>query len=235
MNQLIKILVIAFSLFLISISSGKAFIMDIWTIEGMDPQALSDATADYQEKVIAGGAKMKSIRSSTKVRGDNSQGTTFVHVYYESHSDLMHDLSLSAANPSWFESTYGRINLSATSNNAIMSNNSPLPTSGGGEGQTVGYSFVEVKNIVDLSANMTKFRKKMQSAGAKVDVDMLMCVTCGQSVSPANAMIYFAAANPAHMGEAMDIFTSSEMQGWVASNIVAHADQVDNGFLVFNN
>jgi hypothetical protein len=48
-------------------------------------------------------------------------------------------------------------------------------------------------------------------------------------------MIYFAAANPADMGKAMDIFSSNEMQIWVATNIAAHVDAVDNGMLVFNN
>ena len=33
------------SLFLFSMVSSKAFIMDVWTIEGMDAQALSEATA----------------------------------------------------------------------------------------------------------------------------------------------------------------------------------------------
>ena len=183
---------------------------------------------------MAGGAKMKNIRSSTKVRGDNSQETTFVHVYYESYSELMHDLSLTAANPDWFDSTYGRINMGATSNNAIMSNSSPLPGVGS-NGQTVAYTFVEVINGIDIRENMPKFREKMQSAGARIDVDMLTCVTCGATISPANAMIYFAAANPADMGKAMDIFSSNEMQIWVATNIAAHVDAEDNGMLVFNN
>jgi hypothetical protein len=64
---------------------------------------------------------------------------------------------------------------------------------------------------------------------------MLTCVTCGATISPANAMIYFAAANPADMGKAMDIFSSNEMQIWVATNIAAHVDAEDNGMLVFNN
>ena len=32
--------------------------MDVWTIEGMDAQELSDATAAYKEKAMAGGAKI---------------------------------------------------------------------------------------------------------------------------------------------------------------------------------
>ena len=234
MNRIIKILLVSMCLFLFSMVSSTAYIMDVWTIEGMDSQALSEATAAYKEKAMAGGAKMKNIRSSTKVRGDNSQETTFVHVYYESYSELMHDLSLTAANPDWFDSTYGRINMGATSNNAIMSNSSPLPGVGS-NGQTVAYTFVEVINGIDIRENMPKFREKMQSAGARIDVDMLTCVTCGATISPANAMIYFAAANPADMGKAMDIFSSNEMQIWVATNIAAHVDAEDNGMLVFNN
>ena len=61
------------------------------------------------------------------------------------------------------------------------------------------------------------------------------CGTCGDSVLPANAMAYFAAANPADMGEAMDIFASSDIQRWVFANIAPHINITDAGVLAFNN
>ena len=158
MNNIFKIFLLSLSLFAFTISSSKAWVMDVWTIEGMDAQELAAATAEYKEKVLAGGAKMANIRSSSKMRGDNPQDTTFVQVYYESFSDLMSDQALAAANPDWFASTYGKINQDATSNNAIMANSNPMPEMGGA-GQTVGYAFVEVTSGINFLLNMPKFQE----------------------------------------------------------------------------
>tara|TARA_E500000178_G_scaffold69311_1_gene66876 strand:+ start:145 stop:849 length:705 start_codon:yes stop_codon:yes gene_type:complete len=234
MKNIFKIFLLSLSLFAFTISSSKAWVMDVWTIEGMDAQELAAATAEYKEKALAGGAKMANIRSSSKMRGDNPQDTTFVQVYYESFSDLMSDQALAAANPDWFASTYGKINQDATSNNAIMANSNPMPEMGGA-GQTVGYAFVEVTSGINFLLNMPKFQEIMQSAGAKVQVDSLNCATCGESVLPANAMIYFAANNMQDMGEAMDIFASNEIQRWVFANIAPHINITDGGVLAFHN
>ena len=83
------------------------------------------------------------IRSSSKIRGDNPQDTTFVHIYYETFEDMMHDIVLTAQQPDIFDSTYGQINQDANSNNAIFGNNKPMPEAGSA-GQTVAYAFVEI-------------------------------------------------------------------------------------------
>ena len=70
MNNFLKTLLVSLSLFVLTITYSKAWVMDVWTIEGMDAQELSDATAAYKEKAMAGGAKMVNIRSSSKLRGD---------------------------------------------------------------------------------------------------------------------------------------------------------------------
>ena len=57
--------------------------MDVWRIEGMDAQELSDATVAFKEKAMAGGAKYTGFRSSSKIRGDDTLDTTFVHAYYD--------------------------------------------------------------------------------------------------------------------------------------------------------
>ena len=54
-----------------------------------------------------------------------------------------------------------------------------------------------------------------------------------REVLPTNAMIYFAAANMKDMGEAMDIFASSDMQRWVFANIAPHINITDAGILAF--
>ena len=64
MNNFLKTLLVSLSLFVLTITYSKAWVMDVWTIEGMDAQELSDATAAYKEKAMAGGAKMVNIRSS---------------------------------------------------------------------------------------------------------------------------------------------------------------------------
>ena len=108
--KFIKYFISVSTILLFTSLPSKAWILDVWTIEGMDAQELSDATAAFKEKALAGGAKMANIRSSSKIRGDNPQDTTFVNIYYETFSDLMHDVALNAANPEWFNSTYGEIN-----------------------------------------------------------------------------------------------------------------------------
>ena len=90
MNKLSKnYLVVVISHICFSITYSKAWVMDVWTIEGMDAQELSDATAAYKEKAMAGGAKMVNIRSSSKLRGDKPGDTTFVQVYYNNFSDMI--------------------------------------------------------------------------------------------------------------------------------------------------
>ena len=234
MMKFIKYFISVSTILLFTSLPSKAWILDVWTIEGMDAQELSDATAAFKEKALAGGAKMANIRSSSKIRGDNPQDTTFVNVYYETFSDLMHDVALNAANPEWFNSTYGEINQDARSNNAIMVNDSPMPD-GGGAGQTVAYAFLEITSGINYLLNMPKLQGIMQEAGAKVVVATMNCGTCGDSVLPANAMAYFAAANPADMGEAMDIYASPEIQRWVFANLAPHLNIIDQGIAVFNN
>ena len=75
MNNFLKTLLVSLSLFVLTITYSKAWVMDVWTIEGMDAQELSDATAAYKEKAMAGGAKMVNIRSSSKLRGDKPGDT----------------------------------------------------------------------------------------------------------------------------------------------------------------
>ena len=48
-------------------------------------------------------------------------------------------------------------------------------------------------------------------------------------------MIYFAAANPQDMGDAMDIFATDEMQRWVFANIAPHVNIIDGGMNIYNN
>tara|TARA_Y100001970_G_scaffold74541_1_gene94442 strand:- start:409 stop:1113 length:705 start_codon:yes stop_codon:yes gene_type:complete len=225
-----------FTLIILAFASlpAKAWIVDVWTIEGMDAQELSNATAEFKEKALEAGAKMSNIRSSSKIRGDNPQDTTFVHIYYETFEDMMHDIVLTAQQPDIFDSTYGQINQDANSNNAIFGNNKPMPEAGSA-GQTVAYAFVEITSGINFLLNMPKFQDVMQAAGAKVVVDSMNCATCGESVLPANGMVYFAAANAADMGEAMDIFATEDIQRWVFANIAPHINITDAGILVFNN
>ena len=57
MNNFLKIVGNSLCFFVTVLSLPKAWVMDVWTIEGMDAQELSDATAAYKEKAMAGGAK----------------------------------------------------------------------------------------------------------------------------------------------------------------------------------
>ena len=234
MKNFFKLTFILLTFYSFTISSSKAWIADIWFIEDMDAQELSTATQSFKEKALAAGAKMKNIRSASKVRGDSPGNSTIVIAYYESYEDLMHDITLNSQQPDMFDSTYGQINQDARSDNAIFSNNSPMPQ-GGGIGQTVTYAMVEITSGINFLLNMPKFQEKMQAAGAKVVVDSMGCAMCGQSVLPANGMIYFAAANPQDMGDAMDIFATDEMQRWVFANIAPHVNIIDGGMNIYNN
>ena len=220
--------------FAFSMTSSKAWIADVYSVEGMDAQTLSEATQAYKEKALAAGAKMKNIRSASKIRGDGNGELTTVLVYYETFEDMMHDITLNAQNPEIFTSTYGEVNQDARSDSFIMANNSPMPE-GGGPGQAVAYAMVEVTSGINFLLNMPKFREIMQEAGAKIIVDSMNCAMCGESVLPANAMIYFAAANPQDMGEAMDIFSSNEIQRWFFANMAPHVNVIDAGMNIYSN
>ena len=220
--------------FAFSMTSSKAWIADVYSVEGMDAQTLSEATQAYKEKALAAGAKMKNIRSASKIRGDGNGELTTVLVYYETFEDMMHDVTLNIQNPDLLASTYGEVNQNARTDSFIMANDSPMPE-GGGPGQAVAYAMVEVTSGINFLLNMPKFREIMQEAGAKIIVDSMNCAMCGESVLPANAMIYFAAANPQDMGEAMDIFSSNEIQRWFFANMAPHINVIDGGINLYSN
>jgi hypothetical protein len=220
--------------FAFSMTSSKAWIADVYSVEGMDAQTLSEATQAYKEKALAAGAKMKNIRSASKIRGDGNGELTTVLVYYETFEDMMHDVTLNIQNPDLLASTYGKVNQNARTDSFIMANDSPMPE-GGGPGQAVAYAMVEVTSGINFLLNMPKFREIMQEAGAKIIVDSMNCAMCGESVLPANAMIYFAAANPQDMGEAMDIFSSNEIQRWFFANMAPHINVIDGGINLYSN
>ena len=220
--------------FAFSMTSSKAWIADVYTVEGMDAQTLSEATQAYKEKALAAGAKMKNIRSASKIRGDGNGELTTVLVYYETFEDMMHDVTLNIQNPDLLASTYGEVNQNARTDSFIMANDSPMPE-GGGPGQAVAYAMVEVTSGINFLLNMPKFREIMQEAGAKIIVDSMNCAMCGESVLPANAMIYFAAANPQDMGEAMDIFSSNEILRWFFANMAPHMNVIDGGINLYSN
>ena len=146
----------------------------------------------------------------------------------------MHDVTLNIQNPDLLASTYGEVNQNARTDSFIMANDSPMPE-GGGPGQAVAYAMVEVTSGINFLLNMPKFQEIMQEAGAKIIVDSMNCAMCGESVLPANAMIYFAAANPKDMGEAMDIFSSNEIQRWFFANMAPHINVIDGGINLYSN
>ena len=220
--------------FAFSITSSKAWIADVYTVEGMDAQTLSEATQAFKEKALAAGAKMKNIRSASKIRGDGNGELTTVLVYYETFEDMMHDVTLNAQNPDLLASTYGEVNQNARTDNFVMANDSPMPE-GGGPGQAVAYAMIEVTSGINFLLNMPKFQDIMKEAGAKVVVDSMNCAMCGESILPANAMVYFAAANAQDMGEAMDIFSSSEIQRWFFANMAPHVNVIDAGMNIYSN
>ena len=157
MTNLSKLVFTLLVMFAFSTTSSKAWVADVYTVEGMDTQTLSEATQAYKEKALAAGAKMKNIRSAAKVRGDGNGELTTVLVYYETFEDMMFDMTLNAQNPDIFNSTYGEVNQDARSDNFIMSNNSPMPQ-GGSAGQAVAYAFVEVTSGINFLLNMPKFQ-----------------------------------------------------------------------------
>ena len=234
MKHFNKLLFTMLMVFAFSITPSKAWIADVYTVEGMDAQTLSEATQAYKEKALAAGAKMKNIRSASKIRGDGNGELTTVLVYYETFEDMMHDVTLNIQNPDLLASTYGEVNQNARTDSFIMANDSPMPE-GGGPGQAVAYAMVEVTSGINFLLNMPKFQEIMQEAGAKVIVDSMNCAMCGESVLPANAMVYFAAANAQDMGEAMDIFSSNEIQRWFFANMAPHVNVIDAGMNIYSN
>ena len=233
MNKILKQFLMVLTLFGFSISTSKAFIVDVWEVRGASPQEMSEATMAFKEKAMAGGAKYTAFRSSTKIRGDNSNDTTYVYGYYDSYEDQMETAAIVAENPDWFTSTYGEIEFDSSVNSVTWANNSTLGESAAG--QTIGYATLEVESGINFVLNVPIMQEMMREAGAPVIVDTLQCAMCPSSVLPANAMIYFSSANPVDMGKALDIFASEEMQRWMFANMAPHANIVDQGVVVFNN
>ena len=233
MNKILKQFLMVLALVGFSISTSKAFIVDVWEVRGANPQEMSEATMAFKEKAMAGGAKYTAFRSSTKLRGDNSNDTTYVYGYYDSYEDQMETAAIVAENPEWFTSTYGEIEFDSSVNSVTWANNSTLGESAAG--QTIGYATLEVESGINFVLNVPIMQEMMREAGAPVIVDTLQCAMCPSSVLPANAMIYFSSANPVDMGKALDIFASEEMQRWMFANMAPHANIVDQGVVVFNN
>ena len=233
MIKIYKTFLISLGLLAISILPSKAFIVDVWEVRGANPQEISEATIAFKEKAMAGGAKYTGFRSSTKLRGDNSNDTTFVYGYYDSYEDQMETAAIVAENPNWFNSTYGEIEFDSSVNSVTWANNSTLGEAAAG--QTIGYATLEGESGINFVVNVPIMQEMMREAGAPVIVDTLQCAMCPSSVLPANAMIYFSSANPVDMGKALDIFASEEMQRWMFANMAPHANIVDQGVVVFNN
>ena len=233
MTKLSKILMISISMLIISTLSSKAFILDVWEVRGANPQEVSEATLAFKEKAMAGGAKYTAFRSSTKIRGDDSNDTTFVYGYYDSFEDQMSTQALVGANPDWFSSTFGDIDFTEVT--SITWSNDTESAGEPAAGQTVAYALLEVTSGINFILNFPTMQKMMADAGAPVLIDSMNCAMCGSNVLPANAMIYFSSANPTDMGKALDIFASEEMQRWMFANMSPHGNITDAGVVIFNN
>jgi len=232
MKNILKALCLSIVLMAFSTIPSKAFIMDVWELRGVTGEEVSEATIAFKEKAMAGGAKYTAFRSSTKVRGDDTLDTTFVHAYYDSYEDQMATQVLVGQNPDWFASTYGELNFTDV-DNITWAND--LPVGEVAPGQTVAYAMVEITSGINFLLNFPEMQKKMQELGAPVLVASASCALCGAEVLPTNAMVYFSAANPVDMGKGLDIFASDEMQRWMFSNMAPHANFTDQGIVVFNN
>lgn len=235
MNNLFKITIVTLALFAFSIIPSKAFIMDVWELRGVDAQEVSEATLAFKEKAMEGGAKYTAFRSSTKIRGDDTLDTVFVHAYYESYEDQMTTQALIGENPEWFASTFGDMNFTDVDNTTFANNADIGDVSNLAPGQAVAFAFVEVTSGINFALNFPEMQKMMSDMGAPVLVDAMQCSLCGEDVLPTNGMIYFSAANPIDMGKGLDIFASEEMQRWMFANMQPHVNVTDAGILVFNN
>ena len=232
MKNILKALCLSIVLMAFSTLPSKAFIMDVWELRGVTGEEVSEATIAFKEKAMAGGAKYTAFRSSTKVRGDDTLDTTFVHPYYDSYEDQMTTQVLVGQNPDWFASTFGELDFTDV-DNITWAND--LPVGEVAAGQTVAYAMVEITSGINFLLNFPEMQKKMQELGAPVQVASASCALCGAEVLPTNAMVYFSAANPVDMGKGLDIFASDEMQRWMFSNMAPHANFTDQGIVVFNN
>jgi len=232
MKNLFKALCLSIVLMAFSTMPSKAFIMDVWELRGVTGEEVSEATIAFKEKAMAGGAKYTAFRSSTKVRGDDTLDTTFVHAYYDSYEDQMTTQVLVGQNPDWFASTFGELDFTDV-DNITWAND--LPVGEVAAGQTVAYAMVEITSGINFLLNFPEMQKKMQELGAPVQVASASCAMCGAEALPTNAMVYFSAANPVDMGKGLDIFASDEMQRWMFSNMAPHANFTDQGIVVFNN
>ena len=183
MIKIYKTFLISLSLLAIFILPSKAFIVDVWEVRGASPQEMSEATMAFKEKAMAGGAKYTAFRSSTKLRGDNSNDTTYVYGYYDSYEDQMETAAIVAENPDWFTSTYGEIEFDSSVNSVTWANNSTLGESAAG--QTIGYATLEVESGINFVLNVPIMQEMMREAGAPVIVDTLQCAMC-----PSSCLLY---------------------------------------------
>ena len=145
MKNILKALCLSIVLMAFSTLPSKAFIMDVWELRGVTGEEVSEATIAFKEKAMAGGAKYTAFRSSTKVRGDDTLDTTFVHAYYDSYEDQMTTQVLVGQNPDWFASTFGELDFTDV-DNITWAND--LPVGEVAAGQTVAYAMVEITSCL---------------------------------------------------------------------------------------
>ena len=233
MKKFINIWVLAFSLFSLSILPSKAFIMDVWTIEGANPAELAKVVVEYREKAAAVGAKYTQFRMGQKVRGDGSN-ITFVYGYYDSYEDQMFTQQLLTENPEPLQSTYGAMSDEDSGiiiSSATMANNSSLGDDPAA-GNSFAYAFMEIKDGINFALNFPKLQERLAEQGMPAIIDVLYCATCGADVLPANAVGYISAANLTDLGKALDIYALEENQLWLFRNMNPHIEMIDQGISV---
>ena len=231
MIKLLRTLTISFVLLSFTVISSKAYVFDVWTVEGMvNPTEFAEATSNFKEKAMAGGAKYDNIRASIKIRGDRSNDTGFVIATYNNYEDMMETSALVAQNPDWFASTYGSIEVQGTMiTSATYGNDVPLNDNTGGIGNTVGYNILEIEDGVNFVLNFPKLKKLMSELGAPAAFDFAFCATCGSEVRPGEAVVWAASANMVDAGKTMDIFASEQVQTWLYRNMRPFVNIVDSG------
>ena len=234
MRRLINTMLVASSIFALSILPSKAFIMDVWTIEGADPTKLAKVVTEYREKAAAVGAKYTQFRMGQKVRGEGSANISFVYGYYDSYEDQMFTQQLLTENPEPLQSTYGAMSDEDSGiiiSSATMANNSSLGDNPSA-GNSFAYAFMKIKDGINFALNFPKLQERLASQGMPALIDVLYCATCGADVLPANAVGYISAANLIDLGKALDIYAQEENQLWLFRNMNPHIEMIDQGISV---
>mgnify|MGYP001158526483 FL=1 len=232
MKNLIAKIIIIFAFFMLSITSSKALVLDLYSVSGVNsPEKRAEMVAGYEKfknLAEAGGAGWLDFTLSMKIKGDGYNETVLFAAVYENNTEMMKTNSLFATNQPWFDE-----NFNIDTDQVV---NAVFETPPGADvdydpaevGRTLWYGLINVTDFLNFVNRFPQMPEKMAESGIEGQLGLLSCSICPASMGDTTHMMFLAADSLEDMGNDMDSFDFN-MQRWFYSNIRPFVEQVDTG------